>query len=251
MKKLSSTKAELKKSLSICKLTAHDIYQSFYNGFKVRGDIIKKNYFSNNNPFFTLIMSTSSEKDIRVAFEKLAINHSDTNANINISHFKRKILEAFDHLKGISHKRPDVYSKFDFIARANACTITKEALADTITDLVKQNITINKKSFNGRDSFRRNTLEVFSTTDETSDTDNTQLQNEKGHKDNNKPNSFLQQPTHSFIETDTHTLCSCQQLASEITKDSTSLNTITETSSTVPTDIQTPITVNNLNDTKS
>ena len=194
-------------------------------------------------------MRTSSEKDIRVAFEKLAITHSDINANINISHFKPKILGAIDHLKCISHKCPDVESIFDFITRTTASNITKEALADIITDLVKQNIIINKKSINGRDLFRRNTLEVFSTTDETSDTDNTQLQNEKGHKDNNKPNSSLQQPAHSFIETDIHTLCSCQQLAPEITADTTSLNTITEISSTVPTDIQTPITANNLNDT--
>ena len=193
-------------------------------------------------------MGTSSEEDIRVAFEELVITHSDLNAKINISHFKPKILEAIDHLKGISHKRPDVDSIFDFITRTTASNITKKALADIITDLVKQNIIVNKKSINGRDSFRRNT-EVFSTTDETSDIDNTQLQNEKGHKDNNKPNSSLQQPAHSFIETDIHTLCSCQQLAPEITADTTSLNTITEISSTVPTDIQTPITANNLNDT--
>ena len=139
-------------------------------------------------------MGTSSEEDIRVAFEELVITHSDLNAKINISHFKPKILEAIDHLKGISHKHPYVDSIFDFITRATASNITKEALADIITDLVKQNIIINKKSINGRDSFRRNTLEVFSTTDETSDTDNTQLQNEKGHKDNNKPNSSVQQP---------------------------------------------------------
>ena len=119
-------------------------------------------------------MSASSETDISVAFEKLAITHSDINANINISHFKPKILEAIDHLKGISHKHPYVDSIFDFITRATASNITKEALADIITDLVKQNIIINKKSINGRDSFRRNTLEVFSTTDKTSDIDNTQ-----------------------------------------------------------------------------
>ena len=157
------------------------------------------------NTFFTLILSTSSEKDIRAAFEKLAITHSDINVNINISHFKPKILEAIDHLKGISHKRPDVDSIFYFITRTTASNITKEALADIITDLVKQNIIINKKSINERDSSRRNT-EVFSTTDETGDIDNTQLQKEKGHKDNNKPNSSVQQPTHSFIETDIHTL---------------------------------------------
>ena len=90
---------------------------------------------------------------------------------------------------------------------------------------------MNKKSINGHNSFRRNTLEVFRTTDESCATDYT---DEKGHKDNNKNNSSLQQPTHSFIETDIRTLCSCQQLAPEIITHTTSLNTITEISSTVP-----------------
>ena len=121
------------------------------------------------------MIGTSSENGIRVASEKQAITHLDVNVNINISHFKPKILEAIDHLKGISHKRPDVDSIFDFITRTTASNITKEALADIITDLVKQNIIINKKSINGWDSFRRNTLDVFSTTDEISGIDNTQL----------------------------------------------------------------------------
>ena len=194
-------------------------------------------------------MSASSEKNISVAFEKLAITHSDLNANINISHFKPKILEAIDHLKGISHKRPDVDSIFDFITKTTASNITKEVLADIITDLIKQNIIINKKSINGSDSFRRNTFDVCSTTDENSDINNTQQQNEKGHKDNNKPSSSLQQPAPSFNETDINTLCSCQQLAPEITTDTRSLNTTTEISPTVPNDIQTPITTNNLNET--
>ena len=87
-------------------------------------------------------------------------------------------MEAIDHLKGISHKRPDVDSTFDFITRTTASSITKETLADIITDLIKQNIIVNKKSINGCDSFRRNTLDVCSTTDENSDTDNTQQENE-------------------------------------------------------------------------
>ena len=193
-------------------------------------------------------MSTSSEKDIGVAFEKPAISHSDLNASINISHFKPKILEATDHLKDISHKHPDIDSRFDFITRTTACNITKEALADIITDLIKRNIIINKKSINGCELSGCNTLDVFSTTDETSDIDNTQLQKKKGHKDNNKPNSSLQQPTPSFTETDINTLCSCQQLAPEITTDTT-LNTTTEISPALPTDIHTSITANNLNDT--
>ena len=182
-------------------------------------------------------MSASSDTDISVAFEKLAITHSDLNANIN--------------LEGISHKRPDVDSIFDFITRTTASNITKEALADIITDLIKQNIIINKKSINGRDSFRRNALDVCSTTDENSGIDSTWQQHEKGHKDNNKPNSSLQQPAPSFNETDINTLCSCQQLAPEITTDTTSLNTTTEITPTVPNDIQTPITANNLNETSN
>ena len=130
-------------------------------------------------------MSTSSIKDIRVAFGKLAITHSDLNANINIPHFKPKILEAIDHLKGISHKRPDVHSIFDLITGTTTSNLNKEALADIITDLIKQNII-------RRDSLRRNTLEVFSTTDKTCDIDNTQLQNEKATKTKiNLPNSHM------------------------------------------------------------
>ena len=76
----------------------------------------------------------------------VAITHSDLITNINIFCFKPKILEAIDHLKGISqNKRPDVDSIFDFITRTT--NITKEALADIITDLIKQNIIINKKIY--------------------------------------------------------------------------------------------------------
>ena len=151
-----------------------------------------------------------------MAFGNLAIIHSDLNVNNNVSHFKPKILEALDHLKDISHKLPQVDSIFDFIPRTTASDITKEALAD-ITNLIKQNI--NRKSINGRDSFRRSTIDVFSTTDGTSDTDNTQQQKEKDYKDNNKSNSSLQQPAPSFNETDINTLCSSQQLAPKNTTD--------------------------------
>ena len=92
-------------------------------------------------------------------------------------------METNDHLKGISHKRPDLYSISDFITRTTASNITKEGLADIIADLIKQNKMIKKKSINGRDLFRRNTIDAFSTTDETS---GTQQQSEKDHNDNNK-----------------------------------------------------------------
>ena len=79
----------------------------------------------------------------------------------------------------------------------------------------------------------------------------TQQQNEKDHKDNNEPNNSVQQPAPSFNETNINTLCSCQHLAPEITADTTSLNTTTEISPILPTDIQSPIAANNLNDTSN
>ena len=196
-------------------------------------------------------MSKLSEKYVSVAFEKLAITHSDLNANINIFHFKPKILEAIDHLKNISHKRPDIDSIFDFLTRTTVSNVTKEALSDITTDLIKESVIINNKSINGHDSFRPNTIDTFSTTDETSDTDNTQQQNKKDHNDNNKSNSSLQRPAPPFNETCINTFCFSQQLVPEITTGITSLNTITEKSPTVPTNIQTPTATKNQNDTSN
>ena len=160
-------------------------------------------------------------------------------------------METTDHLKGISHERPHVDSIFDFITRTTASNITTEALEDIITNLIKQNIRINKKSINGCDSLRCNTLNVFSTTDQTSDIDNTQQQNKKGQKGNNKSNSSLQHSAPSFNQSDINTLCCCEQLAPENTADTTSLNTTTEISRTIPTDIQNPLTTNNLDGTSN
>ena len=128
-------------------------------------------------------------------------------------------------------------SIFGFITRITVSNITNEALADI------------KKSISGHGTFRRNTLEVFSTIDEI--IDNTDQLNKKGHNYDNKSNNSFQQPAPTFHETDINTLCSCQQFAPEITADTTSLNTSIEISLTVPTDIQTPIPANNLNDTSN
>ena len=59
-------------------------------------------------------MSTSSEKDKNVPLKKLEIIHLDLNANISISNFKPKLLEAIDNLKDTSHKNPRYCLNFDF-----------------------------------------------------------------------------------------------------------------------------------------
>ena len=153
-----------------------------------------------------------------------------------------KDIGYINHLKGINHKRLDVDSIFDFITTTTASNITKQALADIIADLIKQNIIIGRKSIIGRDSFKRNTIDVLRTTDEISDTNNNQEQNEIHRNDNNK--------SHTLIP-DIDTLCSSQQLAPEITTETTSLNTTTETFPTVPTNIHITIATNSQNDTSN
>ena len=118
------------------------------------------------------IMNVSSDRDISIAFEKMVITptiiHYDvTNSH---SHFENKIFKAIDHLKEVSHKRPDIDSIFDFINKSTVSNITKESLEETITDLVNKNLIINKK-LNGRDSFRRNTEVVNSTITDTQQED--------------------------------------------------------------------------------
>ena len=123
-------------------------------------------------------------------------------------------MEVIDHLKGTSHKSPDVDSIFDFSIRTTASNVTKEALADIITDMIKQNKIINKRAINMRDLFRRNTLEFLVPLMKPLIT----LSNKtKKATKTKKSNGSLQQPAPSFNETDINTLCSCQQLAPEIT----------------------------------
>ena len=52
------------------------------------------------------------------------IIHDDVNNSH--SHFEEKIFQAIDHLKEVSHKRPDIDSIFDFINKSAASNITQE-----------------------------------------------------------------------------------------------------------------------------
>ena len=69
-----------------------------------------------------------------MAFEKIAITPKiiHDNANLSHSHYEEKIFLAIDHLKEVSHKRPDNDSIFDFINKSAASNITKESLEEII-----------------------------------------------------------------------------------------------------------------------
>ena len=91
--------------------------------------------------------------------------------------------------------------------------ITQEVVVNNCRDKNKKNIITNKKSINGRELFRHNTIYIFNTTDETCDTDITEQQNEKYHKDKNKSRNSLENLQPSFNVTDVNALRVSQHLA--------------------------------------
>ena len=173
-------------------------------------------------------MNISSDRDISVAFEKMAITpkiiHDDVNNSH--SHFEEKIFQTIHHLKEASHKRADIDSIFDFINKSTASNITKESLEEIIINLVNKNLTINKKS-DGRDSFRRNTAIFYSTITDTQ------------HQDTADPNT-VKSNIKTYIEINVNTPSNiCQKSSPEFTIDISPSNRIIETS--IPSDTCTPL----------
>ena len=65
----------------------------------------------------TSIMNVLSDRDICIAFEKMAITPTIIHDDVNNPHyyFEEKIFQAIDHLKVVRHRSPDIDSVFDFI----------------------------------------------------------------------------------------------------------------------------------------
>ena len=71
-----------------------------------------------------------------------------------------------NHIKDISHKRPDLDAIFDFIKKSTLSNIDNEALKAFIALLSEQKIIVNKRSQSGMDSYRYITLNDPSTFDD-------------------------------------------------------------------------------------
>ena len=98
----------------------------------------------------------TTEKDISIAFEKLAItsnggDHCKTPTTI-FSHFKSKILAAIDEIRQ-KKRRPDSDAIYEHIMKSEASNADKNLIETIIAELTKQNVIINKKTCHGLDSF--------------------------------------------------------------------------------------------------
>ena len=106
------------------------------------------------------------DNEISNAFEKLNIldeqpYEEKCSASSEFSIFKPQILPVIDHIKDISHKRPDLDANFDFIKKSTASNIDKEAIKGFIAQRLEQKIILNKISQTGNDSYRRITITMI------------------------------------------------------------------------------------------
>ena len=103
------------------------------------------------------------DNEISNASEKLKIldeqpYEEKCSVSSKFSIFKPQILPAIDHIKDISHKRPDLDASFDFIRKSTTSNIDKEAIKGFIAQSLEQKIILNKRSQTGNDSYRRITI---------------------------------------------------------------------------------------------
>ena len=109
-------------------------------------------------------MEKASYDDINSAFNNLSLNHSIIKETPNSenespdsvsSTFKPIVLSAIDILRE-KKKRPDVDSIYNHIIKTQASNTDKFLIESVVTNLMKDNLIINKKTTSGFDSFFRN-----------------------------------------------------------------------------------------------
>ena len=98
----------------------------------------------------------TTEKDISIAFEKLAItsnggDHCKTPTTI-FSQYKSKILAAIDEI-GQKKRRPDIGAICEHIMKSEASNSDKNLIEAILAELTKQDVIINKKTCHCLDSF--------------------------------------------------------------------------------------------------
>ena len=70
-----------------------------------------------------------------------------------LSLFQPKILAAIDYIRNVNKQRPDAEAINKYIFRTNASNINKTDIVNSINELVKQNVVVNKKHNSVYDSF--------------------------------------------------------------------------------------------------
>ena len=98
----------------------------------------------------------SSDKELTTALEELSITNEITpikNEN-NVTILTQNVFDAIDSIR-LKKKRPDLESISDHIKKTGVFEFDKNSIEKAISELVKLNLIMNKKTPQGLDSFYR------------------------------------------------------------------------------------------------
>ena len=70
-----------------------------------------------------------------------------------LSLFQLKILAAIDYIRNVNKQHPDAEAVYKYISRTEASNVNKVDIVNSIDELVKQNVVVNKKTSSEYDSF--------------------------------------------------------------------------------------------------
>ena len=98
----------------------------------------------------------SSDKELTTALERLSITNEITTINNenNVTILTQNVFDATDSIR-LKKKRPDLESISDHIKKTGVFEFDKNSTEEAISELVKLNLIMNKKTPQGLDSFYR------------------------------------------------------------------------------------------------
>ena len=98
----------------------------------------------------------SSDKELTTALERLSITNEITTINNenNVTILTQNVFDAIDSIR-LKKKCPDLQSISDHIKKTGIFEFDKNSTEKAILELVKFNLTMNKKTPQGLDSFYR------------------------------------------------------------------------------------------------
>ena len=89
----------------------------------------------------------------RLSFIKICHKNPTISSSDALSLFQPKILTAIDYIRNFNKQRPNTENIYQHISRRDASNVDKTDVVNSIDELVKQDVVVNKKTSWGYDSF--------------------------------------------------------------------------------------------------
>ena len=98
----------------------------------------------------------SSDKELTTALKRLSITNeiTPTDNENNVTILTQNVFDAIDFVR-LKNKHPDLKSISDHTKKTGVLEFDKSSIENSILELVKLNLTVNKKTPQGLDSFYR------------------------------------------------------------------------------------------------